>query len=208
EALFAGAGWRVIKLVWGSDWDGLFARDAGGALARAFSQTVDGQFQTFAAKDGRYNRDHFFGQNDELTALAQGMTDEQIDRLKRGGHDLVKIHAAYSAAAAHRGQPTVILAHTKKGYGMGAAGQGKMTTHSQKKLDDAALLEFRNRLNLPISDAQATNLEFFKPAEDSAEMRYMHAQRAKLGGYLPKRQTASQAVPVPALASYAHFATA
>ena len=208
EKLFRGAGWNVIKLVWGSDWDGLFARDTTGALARAFANTVDGQMQTFAAKDGRFNRDTFFGQNEELKRLAQGMTDEQIDRLKRGGHDIVKIHAAYAAAAAHRGQPTVILAHTKKGYGMGAAGQGKMTTHSQKKLDEGALIEFRNRFNLPLSDAQATNLEFFKPADDSAEMRYMHAQRAKLGGYLPKRQATSQAVPVPALASYATFATA
>ncbi|MBI2772535.1 MAG: alpha-ketoglutarate dehydrogenase [Burkholderiales bacterium] len=208
EKLFRGAGWNVIKLVWGSDWDGLFARDTTGALARTFANTVDGQMQTFAAKDGRFNRDNFFGQNEELQRLAQGMTDEQIDRLKRGGHDLVKIHAAYAAAAAHTGQPTVILAHTKKGYGMGTAGQGKMTTHSQKKLDEGALIEFRNRFNLPISDAQATNLEFFKPAEDSAEMRYMHARRAKLGGYLPKRQTTSQAIPVPALASYANFATA
>src|SRR3954463_12403141 len=208
EKLFRGAGWNVIKLLWGSDWDGLFARDTTNALVRAFAHTVDGQMQTFAAKDGRFNRDNFFGQNEELARLAQGMTDEQIDRLKRGGHDLVKIHAAYAAAAKHRGQPTVILAHTKKGYGMGAAGQGKMTTHSQKKLDDAALLEFRNRFNLPISDAQATHLEFFKPAEDSAEMRYLHAQRAKLGGYLPSRQSTSQAVPVPALASYGAFATA
>ncbi|MBX3585986.1 MAG: alpha-ketoglutarate dehydrogenase [Ramlibacter sp.] len=207
EKLFRGAGWNVIKLVWGSDWDGLFARDITGALVQAFAHTVDGQMQTFAAKDGRFNRDNFFGQNPELAALAQGMTDEQIDRLKRGGHDLVKIHAAYAAAANHRGQPTVILAHTKKGYGMGAAGQGKMTTHSQKKLDEAALIEFRNRFNLPLSDAQATHLEFFKPAEDSAEMRYMHQQRQKLGGYLPKRHTAAQALPVPALASYAAFAT-
>ncbi len=208
EKLFRGAGWNVIKLVWGSDWDGLFARDTTGALARAFANTVDGQMQTFAAKDGRFNRDNFFGQNEELKRLAQGMTDEQIDRLKRGGHDLVKIHAAYAAAARHRGQPTVILAHTKKGYGMGTAGQGKMTTHSQKKLDGAALIEFRNRFNLPLTDEQATNLEFFKPAEDSAEMRYMHQQRAKLGGYLPKRQSTSQALSVPALASYAAFATA
>ncbi len=207
EKLFAGAGWNVIKLVWGSDWDGLFARDTTGALTRAFANTVDGQMQTFAAKDGRFNRDNFFGQNPELAALAQGMTDEQIDRLKRGGHDLVKIHAAYAAAARHTGQPTVILAHTKKGYGMGQAGQGKMTTHSQKKLDEAALIEFRNRFNLPLTDAQATNLEFFKPAEDSAEMRYMHQQRAKLGGYLPKRHVPQQALPVPALASYAAFAT-
>ena len=207
EKLFRGAGWNVIKLVWGSDWDGLFARDLTGALTRAFADTVDGQMQTFAAKDGRFNRDNFFGQNDELARLAQGMTDEQIDRLKRGGHDLVKIHAAYAAAAQHRDQPTVILAHTKKGYGMGTAGQGKMTTHSQKKLDESALLEFRNRFNLPLTDAQATTLEFFKPAQDSAEMRYLHQQRQKLGGYLPKRQSAAQAVPVPALASYAAFAT-
>ena len=208
EKLFRGAGWNVIKLVWGSDWDGLFARDTTGALVKAFAHTVDGQMQTFAAKDGRFNRDNFFGQNAELARLAQGMTDEQIDRLKRGGHDLVKIHAAYAAAAAHRGQPTVILAHTKKGYGMGAAGQGKMTTHSQKKLDEAALIEFRNRFNLPLSDAQAANLEFFKPAEDSAEMRYLHERRAQLGGYLPRRQALSDAVPVPAIASYAQFATA
>ncbi|MBC7602150.1 MAG: pyruvate dehydrogenase (acetyl-transferring), homodimeric type, partial [Ramlibacter sp.] len=122
EKLFRGAGWNVIKLVWGSDWDGLFARDTTGALMRAFANTVDGQMQTFAAKDGRFNRDNFFGQNEELKRLAQGMTDEQIDRLKRGGHDLVKIQPACAAAAAPSGEPTVILAHTKKGYGMGTAG--------------------------------------------------------------------------------------
>jgi pyruvate dehydrogenase E1 component len=208
EKLFRGAGWNVIKLVWGSDWDGLFARDVTGALVRAFAQTVDGQMQTFAAKDGRFNRDNFFGQNEELARLAQGMTDEQIDRLKRGGHDLVKIHAAYAAAAAHAGGPTVILAHTKKGYGMGTAGQGKMTTHSQKKLDAAALIEFRNRFNLPISDEQARQLEFVKPAADSPEMRYLHERRQHLGGYLPQRQSAAPTLPVPALASYASFATA
>ncbi len=208
ERLFRGAGWNVIKLLWGSDWDGLFARDTTGALVRAFANTVDGQMQTFAAKDGRFNRDNFFGQNEELARLAQGMTDEQIDRLRRGGHDLVKIHAAYAAAARHAGGPTVILAHTKKGYGMGTAGQGKMTTHSQKKLDEAALIEFRNRFNLPLSDEQARKLEFFKPAADSAEMRYLHQRRAELGGYLPKRRAASQPLPVPPLASYAAFATA
>ena len=208
EKLFRGAGWNVIKLVWGSDWDGLFARDTTGALVKAFANTVDGQMQTFAAKDGRFNRDSFFGQNEELKKLAQGMTDEQIDRLKRGGHDIVKIHAAYAAAAQHQGQPTVILAHTKKGYGMGQAGQGKMTTHSQKKLDEAALIEFRNRFNLPLTDVQAANLEFFKPADDSPEMRYLHAKRTQLGGYLPRRETAANVVPVPALASYAAFATA
>ena len=206
EKLFRGAGWNVVKLLWGSDWDGLFARDTTGALVRAFANTVDGQMQTFAAKDGRFNRDTFFGQNEELARLAQGMTDEQIDRLKRGGHDLVKIHAAYDAAAKHRGQPTVILAHTKKGYGMGAAGQGRMTTHSQKKLDDAALLEFRNRFNLPLSDEATKSLAFYKPAEDSAEMRYLHDKRRALGGYLPQRRTQCDAVPVPAIDSYAQFA--
>ncbi|HVE52841.1 MAG TPA: alpha-ketoglutarate dehydrogenase [Ramlibacter sp.] len=206
ENLFRGAGWNVIKLLWGSDWDGLFARDTGQALIRAFAHTVDGQMQTFAAKDGRFNRDNFFGQDEELARLAQGMTDEQIDRLKRGGHDLVKIHAAYDAAAKHRGQPTVVLAHTKKGYGMGAAGQGRMTTHSQKKLDEAALLEFRNRFNLPISDEQAKDLAFFRPAEESAEMRYLHERRRALGGYIPQRQTTCDTVPVPDAGAYAQFA--
>jgi len=209
EKLFRGAGWNVIKLLWGSDWDGLFARDTTGALVRAFAHTVDGQMQTFAAKDGRFNRDHFFGQNPELAALAQGLTDEQIDRLKRGGHDLVKIHAAYAAAARHTGTPTVILAHTKKGYGMGAAGQGRMTTHSQKKFDEDDLIAFRNRFHLPLSDAQARTLAFVKPAEDSPEMRYLHARRQALGGPLPARDQAAGAgaeVPVPALADYAGFA--
>ena len=206
EKLFAGAGWNVIKLVWGSDWDGLFARDTTGALARAFANTVDGQMQTFAAKDGRFNRDSFFGQNDELKHLAQGMTDEQIDRLKRGGHDLVKIHAAYAAAAAHRGQPTVVLAHTKKGYGMGSAAQGRMTTHSQKKFESVDLIEFRNRFNLPLTDAQATSLAFYRPADDSAEMRYLKSHRDALGGSMPRRETVCAPVLVPALSACADFA--
>ncbi|QEA13487.1 alpha-ketoglutarate dehydrogenase [Comamonas flocculans] len=206
ERLFTGSGWNVIKLMWGSDWDGLFARDLTGTLVRTLGETVDGQMQTFAAKDGRYNREHFFGQHPELQALAQGMTDEQIDRLKRGGHDLVKIHAAYAAACAHKGQPTVILALTKKGYGMGTAGQGKMTTHSQKKLDEAALIEFRNRFNLPLSDEEAVNLRFLKPADDSPEMRYLREHREKLGGHLPRRQTACEPLPVPPVDQWARFA--
>ena len=206
EKLFTGAGWNVIKLVWGSDWDGLFARDVTGALTRAFADTVDGQMQTFAAKDGRFNRDNFFGQNEELARLAQGMTDDQIDRLKRGGHDLVKIHAAYAAAANHKNQPTVILAHTKKGYGMGSAGQGKMTTHSQKKFDEADLLEFRNRFNLPLTDEQATSLSFYKPEPNSPEMKYLQAQRQRLGGYLPKRDTDCAKINVPAIEQYSSFA--
>ena len=208
ERLFTGSGWNVIKLLWGSDWDGLFARDLTGTLVRTLGETVDGQMQTFAAKDGRYNRDHFFGQHPELAALAQGMTDEQIDRLKRGGHDLVKIHAAYAAAASHRGQPTVILALTKKGYGMGAAGQGRMTTHSQKKLDEDALIEFRNRFNLPLSDEDARALRFLRPADDSAEMRYLHEHRRRLGGYLPRRSTECEPLEIPPMERWARFALA
>jgi pyruvate dehydrogenase E1 component len=167
---------------------------------------VDGQFQTFAAKDGRYNRDHFFGQNEALAQLAQGLTDEQIDRLKRGGHDMVKIFAAYQAAALHSGRPTVILAQTKKGYGMGEAGQGKMTTHQQKKLDRDALIAIRNRSNLPLSDEQVESLSFYKPADDSAEMRYLHDRRQALGGYMPTRSTTAAIVAVPDLKGYGGFA--
>jgi pyruvate dehydrogenase E1 component len=206
ERFFAGAGWNVIKLLWGSDWDGLLARDASGALQRALAATVDGQMQTFAAKDGRYNREHFFGQTPELAELVQGLTDEQIDRLKRGGHDLVKIHAAYHAAAQHRGQPTVILAHTKKGFGMGGAGQGKMTTHSQKKLDAGELLAFRDRFKLPLTDAQATAMDFVRPAADTPVMHYLHQRRQALGGYLPQRHHQCPRVAVPPLANWASFA--
>ncbi len=206
EALFSGAGWRVIKLVWGSDWDGLFARDTGGALLRAFAGTVDGQFQTFAAKDGRYNREHFFGQNPELAALAQGLTDEQIDRLKRGGHDLVKIFAAYTEALRTPDRPTVVLAQTKKGYGMGDASQGRMTTHQQKKLAGDELIVFRNRFQLPLSDEQARRLDFYKPADDAPEMRYLHQRRAALGGTLPARRSAAPTLAVPPLDRYAGFA--
>jgi pyruvate dehydrogenase E1 component len=208
EALFGGAGWNVIKLVWGSDWDGLFARDQDGALVKALSATVDGQFQTFAAKDGRFNRDQFFGQNEALAHLAQGLTDEQIDRLKRGGHDVVKIFAAYQSAMREGRKPTVILAQTKKGFGMGDAGQGKMTVHQQKKLDKDALIAFRNRFNLPLTDEQATSLSFFKPDDDSAEMRYLHERRRALGGYMPSRPTTSTSLAVPDVNSYAGFAIA
>ncbi|SEQ50737.1 pyruvate dehydrogenase E1 component [Pseudomonas sp. NFACC02] len=207
EALFGGAGWNVIKLVWGSDWDALFAQDHDGSLVRALSQTVDGQFQTFAAKDGGYNREHFFGQNEALRKLAVGLTDPQIDRLKRGGHDLVKIFAAYNAATRHKGRPTVILAQTKKGFGMGEAGQGKMTTHQQKKLDREALINFRDRFNLPLTDDQAVNLSFIKPQAHSAEMRYLQQRRQTLGGAMPSRGSVASSIAVPPRESWASFAT-
>jgi pyruvate dehydrogenase E1 component len=206
ETLFDGAGWNVVKLLWGSDWDPLFARDADGALVDALNRTVDGQLQTFAANDGAYNREHFFGQSPAMQAIGAALTDAEIDRLRRGGHDMKKIHAAYAAAAAHRGKPTVILAQTKKGFGMGSAGQGRMTTHQHKKLERDELLAFRDRFGLPLSDAQCESLAFYKPADDSPEMRHLHARRAALGGFMPRRQDPRAALPVPAIDSYARFA--
>jgi pyruvate dehydrogenase E1 component len=207
EAHFAGAGWNVIKVLWGSDWDPLFAEDITGALARAFSQTVDGQFQTFSANDGSYNRQRFFGQNPELAALAAHLSDDDIDKLRRGGHDVRKLHAAYTAALAHKGQPTVILAKTMKGFGMGSSGQGRMTTHQQKKLDFDDLKAFRDRFQLPLSDADVEAVKFYKPADDSPEMRYLHARRGALGGYLPRRRRqASTQLPVPPISAWGQFA--
>jgi pyruvate dehydrogenase E1 component len=206
ETLFGGAGWHVIKLLWGSDWDPLFARDTHGDLADALSRTVDGQLQTFAANDGAFNREHFFGQSPSLKALGDLLTDDEIDRLKRGGHDLKKIYAAYHAAVNHRGRPVVILAQTKKGFGMGKSGQGRMTTHQQKKLELTDLIEFRDRFQLPLSDEQIERLEFYRPAADSPEMRHLHERRAALGGFVPQRIASSRHLPVPDLASYAAFA--
>ncbi|CAJ48809.1 alpha-ketoglutarate dehydrogenase [Bordetella avium] len=206
ETLYDGAGWNVIKLLWGGDWDPLLARDSEGVLAQAFQNTVDGQFQTFAAKDGAYNRSHFFGQNPALATLVADLDDDAIDRLRRGGHDMQKIHAAYHRAVRHRGRPTVILAQTKKGFGMGETGQGRMTTHQQKKLDDEALLAFRDRFDLPISDDDCLNLRFYRPHEDSPEMRHLHARRQALGGYLPRRRAGDTALSTPGAAEFAGFA--
>jgi pyruvate dehydrogenase E1 component len=203
EGLFAGAGWNVLKLLWGSDWDPLFARDDAGVLLKRLHETVDGEFQTYAATDGRFNREHFFNKYPELTELIADMSDDDIDRLKRGGHDPVKIHAAYHAAARHEGQPTVILAQTKKGYGMGLWGQGKMGTHQQKKLDDEALRAFRDRFSVPLSDEDVAQLRFYHPGPASAEVRYLLERRKKLGGFLPARAMKAEALPVPALAANA-----
>src|SRR3954468_14617043 len=199
EGLFAGAGWNVIKLLWGADWDALFARDDDGVLLKRLHETVDGEFQTYAATDGRFNREQFFNKYPELKALIAEMSDADIDRLRRGGHDPVKVYAAYREAMQHKGQPTVILAQTKKGYGMGHWGQGKMGTHQQKKLDDEALREFRDRFGVPLSDDDVAQLRFLKPASDSAEMKYLHARRQALGGYLPARVTRAPQLAVPHL---------
>ena len=206
ESLFAGAGWHVVKCLWSSDWDVLFARDHGHALMRAFAHTVDGQFQTLSAKDGAFNREVFFGQNEELKALVADLRDEDIDRLRRGGHDAVKIHAAFTAAVAHAGRPTVVLAKTMKGYAMGGAAQGRMTTHSAKKLDSAGLIAFRDRFALPMSDADTQSLAFYKPADDSAELRYLMSRRRALGGSLPARHADCAVLPVPAIETTSTFA--
>src|ERR1700722_18568612 len=201
ESLFAGAGWNVIKVLWGSEWDPLFARDTQHVLLRRFAQTVDGQYQNLGAKDGDYNRAKFFQLDPELRALVAHMSLEDIDALKRGGHDLRKLYAAFAAARAHRGQPTVILAKTKKGYGMGDAGESRMTSHQQKKLDSASLRGLRDRFSLPLSDQQVDELAFIRPAEDSVELRYLRARRAELGGYLPVRRAHAPPVAVPALSA-------
>jgi pyruvate dehydrogenase E1 component len=203
EGLFAGAGWNVVKLMWGSDWDPLFARDEDNVILKRLHETVDGEFQKYAATDGRFNREHFFNKYPELQAIVAHLSDEDIDRLHRGGHDPVKIYAAYSSAVNHKGQPTVILAQTKKGYGMGHWGQGRMGTHQQKKLDDEALTSFRDRFALPLADDDVVHLRFFRPAADSPELKYLHAHREKLGGFVPARSVEAPKLAVPELAGFA-----
>jgi pyruvate dehydrogenase E1 component len=206
ESLFIGAGWNVIKVLWGSDWDALFARDTHHALLRQFAATVDGQYQTLGANDGAYNQSHFFGLDPELRALVAHMTQGEIDALKRGGHDFRKLYAALRAAQRHAGQPTVVLAKTKKGYGMGGVGESRMTSHQQKKLDPGALKVFRDRFGLALSDETLAEMRFHPLAEDSRELSYLRARRAALGGYLPARQQDAEPVSIPPLDSYGRFA--
>jgi pyruvate dehydrogenase E1 component len=206
ESLFVGAGWNVIKVLWGSDWDALFARDTHHALLRQFAATVDGQYQTLGANDGAYNQSHFFGLDPELRALVAHMTLEEIDALKRGGHDFRKLHAALRASRAHEGQPTVVLAKTKKGYGMGGAGESRMTSHQQKKLDLDALRAFRDRFHLALSDDDIEQMRFLALPDGSPELAYLRARRAALGGDLPVRRTEATPVAIPPLESYARFA--
>ncbi|HTX23563.1 MAG TPA: pyruvate dehydrogenase (acetyl-transferring), homodimeric type [Steroidobacteraceae bacterium] len=194
EAAFLGAGWNVIKVLWGSRWDPLLARDEKGLLRKVMEECVDGEYQNFKAKGGAYTREHFFGKYPELKAMVANMSDDEIWRLNRGGHDARKVYAAYSQAAAHKGQPTVILAKTVKGFGLGKGGEGQMVAHQQKKLDVETLRAFRDRFNIPISDEEITSVPFRKPGDDSEEARYLHGRRAALGGYLPRRST--QAVPL------------
>ena len=204
ESLFHGAGWNVVKCLWGSEWDELLARDHTHAIAQAFAATVDGEFQTLSANDGAFNRRTFFAKSPALSELVAHLSDEQIEALRRGGHDPVKIHAAFALATQAQGRPSVVLAKTMKGYGMGSLGQGRMTTHQQKKLDADKLLAFRDRFQLPLGDEEARSAAFLRP--DPQAQRYLQQRRAALGGCLPQRRTAAQPLPVPAMASYATFA--
>ncbi len=205
EALFVGAGWNVIKVLWGSEWDLLFARDTQNALLRSFASMVDGEYQTLGANDGAYNQEHFFGSDPELRALAANMTHDEIDRLRRGGHDFRKLYAAFAAAKAHRGAPTVILAKTKKGFGVSAA-ESRMTAHQEKKLDLEALRHVRDRFDLPLDDDDLSEMRFYALPEGSRELAYLHERRAALGGYVPSRRTTGESVAIPEIATYAAFA--
>ncbi len=202
EAAFLGAGWNVIKVVWGSRWDQLLARDTAGLLRQRMEEAVDGEYQAFKAKGGAFTRENFFGKYPELKELVANMSDEEIWRLNRGGHDSRKVWNAYAAAMAHRGRPTVILAKTVKGYGMGRAGEAQNITHQQKKLDDEALKAFRDRFNIPISDDDIERLPFRKPDDGSPEMRYLHERRRALGGYMPVRRDTAPALTVPPLEAF------
>lgn len=192
EAAFRGAGWNVIKVIWGSDWDRLLDEDKSGRLVQRMDEVLDGEMQRYTASSGAFVRKDFFGKYPELLKLVENYSDEQLGRLTRGGHDPVKVYAAYKAAVEHRGAPTVILAQTIKGYGLGEAGEGKNITHSQKKLNEEELKEFRTRFNIPISDAEISQAPCYKPAEDSPEIIYLKERRAALGGCLPKRFDGSQ----------------
>ena len=202
EADFRGAGWNVIKVIWGSNWDALLARDKTGLLRKRMEECVDGEYQAFKARDGAYVRAEFFGKYPDLLKMVSAMTDDEVWQLRRGGHDPVKIHAAYAAAIAHRGQPTVILAKTVKGYGMGAAGEGMNITHQQKKMDVAALKKFRDRFNIPVPDEHIAEVPFYRPPDDSVEVRYLKEQRAALGGSLPQRRRKSVALEAPPLSAF------
>ncbi len=199
EAAFRGAGWNVLKVIWGSRWDPLLAEDHKGLLRRVMEECVDGEYQNFKSKGGDYVRENFFGKYPETAAMVADMSDDEIWRLNRGGHDPRKVYAAYDSAVKHTGQPTIILAKTVKGYGMGDAGEGQNVAHQQKKLDLDAIREFRDRFNIPVSDKDLDDLPFCKPAKDSAEIEYLHEQRKALGGFLPQRRTKSTPLPVPPL---------
>src|SRR5262247_3688018 len=202
ESVFRGAGWNVIKVLWGSGWDALLARDSSGMLRKRMQECVDGEYQDFKSKNGAYVRQQFFGKYPETAALVKDMSDDDIWALRRGGSDPVKVYAAYAAAVKHSGQPTVILAKTVKGYGMGEAGEGQNITHQQKKMGLEALRKFRDRFAIPVSDEKIEEMPFLTLPADNSEMKYLRERRATLGGYLPQRRRTSKALDVPALSAF------
>jgi pyruvate dehydrogenase E1 component len=202
ESVFRGAGWNVIKTIWGSSWDPLIARDTTGILLKRMEEAVDGEYQDFKSKNGAYVRENFFGKYPELLEMVSDMSDDEIWALTRGGHDPVKIYAAYAAAVQHTGQPTVILAKTVKGYGMGEAGEGQNITHQQKKMAENSLRAFRDRFGIKLSDERIGELPYLRLPDDAPEMRYLRQRREALGGYLPARRTRSQPLPVPPLSAF------
>ena len=205
EGLFRGAGWNVIKVIWGSDWDDLFARDKSGLLLKRMEECVDGDFQKYVVEPGSYTRRHFFGKYPELLALVTHLKDEQLPKLMRGGHDTRKVYAAYKAAVEHKGQPTVILAKTVKGYGLGEAGEGKNISHQQKKMNEKELREFRERFEIPITDDVIAETPFYRPPADSVETKYLLERRRALGGFLPARIVKPSALEVPKPGYFAEF---
>ncbi|MFP6809393.1 MAG: pyruvate dehydrogenase (acetyl-transferring), homodimeric type [Pseudomonadales bacterium] len=197
EGSFRGAGWNVIKVVWGRQWDPLFEKDKDGLLQRRMDEAVDGEYQNYKSRDGAYTREHFFGKYPELLEMVSGLSDDAIYKLNRGGHDPYKVYAAYAAATTHKGQPTVILAKTVKGYGLGLAGEAQNYTHSVKKLDLTALKEFRDRFDIPLTDSELESVPYYRPAEDSNEIRYMLDRRERLGGSIPRRNPDFDALKIP-----------
>ena len=204
ESNFRGSGWNVLKVIWGSYWDPLIAMDKDGLLKKRMEECVDGEYQNFKAKGGAYTREHFFGKYPELREMVSAMSDEDIWRLNRGGHDPHKVYAAYAAAASHKGQPSIVLAKTVKGYGMGDAGEGQNITHQQKSMDIESLKTFRTRFDLPISDKEVESLSFYKPANDSPEIQYMMERRKELGGFLPARRKKTKAQKIPELSAFSN----
>ncbi|MBI1977293.1 MAG: pyruvate dehydrogenase (acetyl-transferring), homodimeric type [Candidatus Omnitrophica bacterium] len=205
EGAFRGAGWNVIKVIWGSHWDSLLKADEKGLLVKRMGEAVDGDYQKYSVEPGSYTRKHFFGRYPELFTMVNHLTDEQISKMLRGGHDPQKVYNAYQAAVEHKGQPTVILAKTVKGYGLGEAGEGRNITHQQKKLNEKELREFRDRFRIPINDEEVVNAPFYRPPADSPETKYLLERRKSLGGFLPKRQVKGERVEVPKLDFFSEF---
>jgi pyruvate dehydrogenase E1 component len=205
EAVFRGAGWNVIKVVWGGDWDPLLERDTDGRLVECMNETLDGEYQKYSVEDGSYFRERFFGRDPRLRALVEHLSDDQLRRLARGGHDSRKVYAAYKAAVEHRGAPTVILAKTLKGYGLGEAGEGRNVTHQQKKLNEEELREFRSRFGVPVPDDRVDDAPFYRPDSERPEMVYLRKRREALGGYVPTRRETAPPLEVPALDFFSEF---